>query len=310
MRYYETCERTSAVREGRAGVAPAIPFVNRLHGGLWRAGTHLKSSKLQCFLANVVGVEGGDEVIDSAHGGGERGEGIWRCGGEGYAGCARGAGRGRCSNTGCRSGWDLSHGPAQIPYTGSSFRHLRTVVRLLRWPRRWSLLSSATLGLALSGPPFRRRVVLVANTHTISVARFVCPRACRSNSSFTTRPGSHVGTAFQDSLSHPGLSSSSGFSVLSWPARRGGRDDMDESTRIRIRYGQVTHGTPLSSAHTFHARHGPRFFSSGCHADLLSTCSSQSTCASPLPISLSFPEPCAPLDDEDLISWPRPSSSL
>ena len=104
MRHYETCEKTSAVQEGPAGVAPAIPFVNCLQRGLWRAGTHLESSELQCFLTNVIGVEGGDEVIDSAHGMGETGDGIYRCGERGMRDVREGARQGRCSNTGADLG--------------------------------------------------------------------------------------------------------------------------------------------------------------------------------------------------------------
>lgn len=147
VRHYETCEKTSAVQEGPAGVAPAIPFVNCLQRGLWRAGTHLESSELQCFLTNVIGIEGGDEVIDSAHGTGETGDGIYRCGGEGYAGCARGGKTGKVLKYWRRSGQDLNHGPAQIPYTVTSFRHLATQL---------CACSAAPCGRwSLSGPSLR-----------------------------------------------------------------------------------------------------------------------------------------------------------
>lgn len=56
-RLHERCERTIVEREGLAAVAPAVPFVNGLDGEVWRAGTHLESSELHGFLANVVGVE-------------------------------------------------------------------------------------------------------------------------------------------------------------------------------------------------------------------------------------------------------------
>lgn len=153
-----------------------------------------------------------------------------------------------------RSGPDTIYGNI-VPTFGD------TVVRLLRCPVR----PLVPLGSLPSSdlPPFRRRVAFTASTHATSAAHSVCSDACRSNPAFTGRNASHVGVAFpRGGIICLTQVSARGYQVstLSWRARRGGRNNMDESARIRIRYGQATHGTP---ARTFHARHGPRFFLSG-----------------------------------------------
>ncbi len=176
------------------------------------------------------------------------GDGIRCCGGEGYAGCARGERRGRCSNIILVQIWLRS-------ITVRPSYHIRDHRSDIR--RRSCAYSSPTYSAApppVAAPGPTLGLALSGSCSILQARRLPRQHAHHLGSPFcmTERVQIEPCTPWI-SLCFPEVAQP----VSPWsqpaviesivpPAMRGGRDDMDESTRIRIRYGRATHGRQSS----------------------------------------------------------------